>query len=152
MSSQTVLSLGRRNPVIRVAVMVVAVVLVAASLGICADGDPSADAHAVPAIDGNIGPCSLEFTVTDASNAPVYNARIRVHIAYRFLSAHKLDLEVGTNVDGKARISGLPEKVKETLQFKVSQADRYGETFWNPSEGCTAKRAIVLKAEDKSGP
>ena len=105
----------------------------------------------MPAIDGNIGPCSVEFTVTDASNAPVYNARIRVHIAYRFLSAHKLDLEVGTNVDGKARVNGLPEKVKEALHFKASQADRSGESFYNPAEGCTAKRAIVLKAEDKSG-
>jgi hypothetical protein len=150
MSGQTVLNLGRRNPVIRIAFMVGAVVLLTASLGICADNDPTADAHAVPAIDGNIGPCSVEFTVTDAGNAAVYNARIRVHIAYRFLSAHKLDLEVGTNVDGKARVSGLPEKVKEALQFKASQADRYGETFWNPAEGCTAKRAIVLKAEDKS--
>ena len=144
-------SLGRRNSVIRVAVMVVSAALMGGSLGFCADGGTTADAHAVPAIDGNIGPCSVEFTVTDATNAPVYDARIRVHIAYRFLNAHKLDLEVGTNVDGKARVSGLPEKVKETLHFKASQADRYGETFYNPAEGCTAKRAIVLKAEDKSG-
>jgi hypothetical protein len=121
------------------------------SLGFCADGETTADAHAVPVIDGNIGPCSVEFTVTDASNAPVYDAKIRVHIAYRFLSAHKLDLEVGTNVDGRARVSGLPEKVKEALHFKASQADRYGDTFYDPAEGCTAKRAIVVKAEDKSG-
>lgn len=151
MSSRTGMSLGRRNSGIRVAVMVVSVVLMGGSLGFCADGESSPDAHTVPAIDGNIGPCSVEFTVTDATNAPVYDAKIRVHIAYRFLSAHKLDLEVGTNVDGKARVSGLPEKVKEALHFKASQADRYGETFYNPAEGCTAKRAIVLKAEDKSG-
>jgi hypothetical protein len=151
MNSRTVVSFGRRNLVIRVAVMLVSVVLLGGSLLFCADGETTADAHAVPAIDGNIGPCSVEFTVTDASNAPVYNARIRVHIAYRFLSAHKLDLEVGTNVDGKARVNGLPEKVKEPLHFKASQADRSGEAFYDPAEGCTAKRAIGLKAEDKSG-
>jgi hypothetical protein len=151
MSTRTRVSLGRRSSAIGIAAVLVSLVLLGGILGFCADGETTADAHAVPLIDGNIGPCSVEFTVTDASNAPVYDAKIRVHIAYRFLSAHKLDLEVGTNVDGRARVSGLPEKVKEALHFKASQADRYGETFYNPAEGCTAKRAIVLKAEDRTG-
>src|ERR1019366_8899394 len=34
------------------------------------------DPHSVPVIDGGIGSCSADFTVTDATNAPVYAAKI----------------------------------------------------------------------------
>jgi hypothetical protein len=42
------------------------------------------DPHQVPVMDGEAGPCSIAFTVTDSKGAPVYDARIRVHIAYGF--------------------------------------------------------------------
>ena len=57
------------------------------------------DPHSVPVVDGGIGQCSADFTVTDAEGAPVYAAKIKVHIAYGFMYARKLDLEVGTNAD-----------------------------------------------------
>jgi len=75
-----------------------------------AQAAPPVDPKTIPVIDGGIGPCSADFTVTDSKGAPVYDAQVRVHVAYRFLSAHKLDLEVGTNAAGKARFTGLPEK------------------------------------------
>jgi hypothetical protein len=42
------------------------------------------DPKTVPVIDAGIGPCSAEFTVNDASGAPVYDAsprpdRLRIH-------------------------------------------------------------------------
>jgi len=110
-----------------------------------------ADPHAIPAVDGAIGSCSVDFTVKDGADAPVYNAKIRVHIAYGFLNAHKLDLEVGTNVDGKARFTGLPSKVKQPLFFDVSEGDRNGNASYDPADNCKAERSVVLVKGKKDG-
>jgi hypothetical protein len=96
-------------------------------------------------IDGGIGPCSADFTVTDATGAPVYDAKIRVHIAYRFMNAHKLDLEVGTNAAGKARFTGLPEKTRQGLVFHVSEGSREGSVFDDPAKACKATFTIALE-------
>jgi hypothetical protein len=105
----------------------------------------SADPKSVPMIDGGIGPCSADFTITDATGAPVYNAKVRVHIAYRFLNAHKLDLEVGTNSEGKARFTGLPEKTKQGLFFHASEGGREGSAFDDPAKTCKASLTIALE-------
>jgi hypothetical protein len=105
---------------------------------------PPLDPKTVPVIDGGIGPCSAEFTVTDATGAPVYDAKIRVHIAYRFMSLHKLDLEVGTNAAGKARFTGLPDRTKQDLSFRASQGDREGSALDDPAKTCKAEFTIKL--------
>ena len=105
-------------------------------------GASAADAHTVPAVDGGIGSCSAEFTVKDQAGSPVYDSKVRVHIAYGIF--HKLDLEVGTNIDGKARFTGLPNRVKQPLLFRVSQGDREGSAVFDPAEGCQAERAVVI--------
>ncbi len=106
--------------------------------------DSSADPKSIPVIDGGIGPCSADFTVTDATGAPVYDAKVRVHIAYRFMNAHKLDLEVGTNAAGKARFTGLPEKTKQGLVFHASEGGREGSAFDDPAKTCKADLTIAL--------
>jgi len=103
------------------------------------------DPHSVPVIDGGIGPCSADFTITDADNKPVYAAKIKVHIAYGFMYARKLDLEVGTNADGKARFTGLPDRVKRGLFFEASEGDRVGNAFQDPGANCQAKLEITLR-------
>jgi hypothetical protein len=103
------------------------------------------DPNTIPVIDGGIGPCSADFTVIDSSQAPVYDAKIRVHIAYRFMSLHKLDLEVGTNAAGKARFIGLPDKTKEGLFFRASEGAREGSAFDDPAKTCKAKFTITLE-------
>lgn len=102
----------------------------------------AADAHTVPAVDGGIGPCSADFTVKDETNAPVYDSKIRVHIAYGLF--HKLDLEVGTNIDGKARFTGLPNRVKQPLQFRASQGDREGSATYDPAVSCRGVQTITI--------
>jgi hypothetical protein len=109
----------------------------------------SADPKSVPVIDGGIGPCSADFTITDATGAPIYAATIRVHIAYRFLNAHKLDLEVGTNAAGKARFTGLPEKTKQGLFFHASEGDREGSAFDDPARTCKAELTIALERKSQ---
>lgn len=106
---------------------------------------PFPDPKSIPVVDGAIGPCSADFTITDAAGAPVYAAKINVHIAYGFMSTHKLDLEVGTNADGKARFTGLPNHLKRGLFFQASEADRTAEAFDDPAVTCKAQFTLTLR-------
>jgi hypothetical protein len=103
------------------------------------------DPKSVPVIDGAIGACSVDFTVTDPDGAPVYNANIKVHIAYGFMYLHKLDLQVGTNADGKARFTGLPERTKRGLFFEASAGDRTAEAFDDPATTCKNQFTVTLR-------
>ncbi len=107
--------------------------------------NPGVDPHAVPVIDGAIGPCSADFTITDAAGAPVYAAQIKVHIAYGFMNLHKLDLQLGTNIDGKARFIGLPDRLKHGLLFHASEGDRTGEAFDDPANTCKNQFTVALR-------
>jgi hypothetical protein len=110
-----------------------------------APANPTPDPHSVPTLDGGLGPCTADFVITDASGTPVYNAKVKVHIAYGFMNVRKLDLEVDTNVDGKARFTGLPDRLKHGIYFRASEGDRTGEAFDNPSETCKQQLVIVLR-------
>ena len=103
------------------------------------------DPKEVPIVDGGVGDCSADFTVNDPAGAPVYAAKIKVHIAYGFMYARKLDLEVGTNVDGKARFTGIPARVKNGLFFEASEADRTASAFDDPATTCKAQFTLVLR-------
>jgi hypothetical protein len=130
-----------RRPIVISATLLLAI-LSASTLP--AQTTPPVDPNTVPVIDGGIGPCSADFTINDSNGAPVYNAKIQVHIAYRFMNFHKLDLEAGTNAAGKARFTGLPDKPKQGLFFRASQADREGSAFDDPAKTCKADFTIVL--------
>lgn len=108
-----------------------------------------ADPKAMSAIDGGLGSCTTDFTINDAAGAPVYDAKIRVHIAYGFMSLHKLDLEVGTNAAGKARFTGLPDKSKQGLFFQASAAGREGSAFVDPANTCKAELTIALHTKSQ---
>lgn len=104
------------------------------------------DPHSIPAVDAGIGSCTADFTVTDTDSKPVYNAQIKVHINYGFAGWHKLDLQVGTNADGKARFTGLPNRLKKGgLFFQASQSDRTGDAFDDPSKTCQAQFPVTLR-------
>jgi hypothetical protein len=107
------------------------------------------DPHEVPVMDGEAGPCSIAFTVTDVKGAPVYDARIRVHIAYGFAGVRRLDLEAATNVDGKTQFKGLPEKIKGgTLIFRASQGKRDGSAVYDPAKKCGGQQSSIVLTED----
>jgi hypothetical protein len=118
--------------------------------GIAQDANPSnaqSAASAIPSIDGGIGPCTADFTVVDDSNKPVYAAKINVHIAYGFMNVRKLDLQLGTNVDGKAKFVGLPDRIKHGIYFHASEGDRSGEAFDDPSNTCKAQFQITIRKQ-----
>jgi hypothetical protein len=99
----------------------------------------------IPATDGGSGPCSVEFTVTDSDAKPVYAARIDVHLAYGFAGAHKLDMGVYTNAQGKARFTGIPARVrKPPIEFRAKKDDLIGLATMDPATECQAKHDIML--------
>jgi hypothetical protein len=103
------------------------------------------DPKSIPVIDGAIGACSVDFTVTDPDGAPVYAATIKVHIAYGFMYLRKLDLQVGTNADGKARFTGLPARTKNGLFFEASSGDRTAQAFNDPATTCKNQFTVTLR-------
>jgi len=125
----------------------VILLLVVGSLPGLAQQNP--DPHQVPVMDGEAGPCSVGFTVTDAKGAPVYDARIKVHIAYGFAGVRRLDLEAATNVDGKTQFKGLPEKVKGgVLTFRGAQGKREGSATYDPAKNCTEQQSSIVLNEN----
>lgn len=99
----------------------------------------------IPVTDGGSGPCSVDLTVTDADAKPVYAARIDVHMAYGFAGAHKLDMGIYTNAQGKARFTGIPAKVrKPPIEFHAKKDDLVGVATMEPATECQAKRDIVM--------
>jgi hypothetical protein len=99
----------------------------------------------IPVTDGTSGPCSIEFSVTDSDGKPVYAARIDVHLAYGAFGAHKLDMGVYTNAQGKARFTGLPAKVrKPPVEFNAKKDDLVGVATMDPATECQAKHDIVM--------
>jgi hypothetical protein len=103
------------------------------------------DPHSIPAVDAGIGQCSADFTITDTDNKPIYAAKVKVHISYGFAGARKLDLEVGTNVDGKARFTTLPDRLKHGLFFEASEGERTGNAFDDVNKTCQAQFTIALR-------
>jgi hypothetical protein len=109
------------------------------------------DPHQIPVMDGEAGPCSVSFTVTDEKGAPVYDARIRVKMRYGFAGVKHLDLEAATNVDGKTQIKGLPQKVKDgILYFHGTQGKREGSATYDPAKNCGGINSSIVLKEDKS--
>jgi hypothetical protein len=99
----------------------------------------------VPVIDGGAGSCELQVTVTTADEKPVYDAKVKVHIAYGFGGFHKLDLEAGTNAEGKVKFTGLPPRVRRPpLEFQASKDQLVGVLKYDPATECHAQHAIKL--------
>jgi hypothetical protein len=113
---------------------------------------PAPDPHAVPTLDGGIGSCAADLTVEDSAGAPIYLAKINVHIAYGFLNKRRLDLELSTNVDGRARFTGLPDRLKHGIYFRASSNGRSGEAFDDPANTCKAQFTITLQPQASAPP
>jgi hypothetical protein len=64
----------------------------------------------------------------------------------------RLDLEAGTNSDGKVKFAGIPARVERPpLEFHASKDEIAGIVAVDPSTECQAKHDITLeksKAQD----
>jgi hypothetical protein len=100
----------------------------------------------VPTVDGGLGPCTADFTVTDLTTKPLYNAKIDVQIKHGFLGLRKTSLEVGTNSEGKARITGLPTKArKSALEFRVRYGGETRYRLHDPDMNCHIHFPVVFE-------
>ncbi|MBZ5567217.1 MAG: hypothetical protein LAN64_05115 [Acidobacteriia bacterium] len=98
----------------------------------------------VPQLSADIGPCWVEFTVSDAAKKPVYLAKIRTIIRYGFLSKRKTELELSTDADGKGKFTGLPQEVKKPIQFTVSYKGQSKTVTHDPGTNCHAAVEVEL--------
>jgi len=106
----------------------------------------------VASVNAELGPCSANFQVNDENGKPLYNAKIHVLLRYGFMNKRKIDLEVGTNSEGKARVTGLPQELKRTPVFRVSYGNKWRSVQYDPATNCHANYTIALgKPEPPAG-
>jgi len=87
----------------------------------------------------------MELTVLGPDGKPVYDATVKVHISYGFAGAHRLDLQAGTNVDGKLKFTGIPARVhRPPLEFNATKGDLQGTISNDPSDQCQAEQNLTL--------
>jgi hypothetical protein len=123
-----------------------AVAVLALTLMWAAMAPASQQSVPIPQVNGNLGPCTVDFTVSEKADQPLFNAEISVRIAYGFMGVKKMDLKVGTNNEGRARFVGLPEKVrKPPLQFVVRAKGLTKTVDYWPSVKCQARYSVVME-------
>ena len=104
----------------------------------------SARAADVPQISADIGPCWVDFTVTDAAKKPVYLAKIQTVIRYGFMSKRKVELELSTDANGKGKFTGLPHEVKKPIEFTVTYKDQTKTVTHDPGTNCHQTMEVEL--------
>jgi hypothetical protein len=97
-----------------------------------------------PQISADVGPCWVDFTVTDAAHKPVYLAKIHTTIRYGFLNKRKTELELQTDTNGKGKFTGLPHEVKKPIEFDVTYKDQSKTVTHDPATNCHASMEVEL--------
>lgn len=113
------------------------------ALGLALSGVAGAAAAGTPVLDAEAGPCALAITVSDPENRPVYAAKIRVTVRYGFMGLRKTSLEIHTDTEGKALLTGLPETPKGRLEFEVTSGRFSTIVSTYPSSRCGEDRLNV---------
>lgn len=102
------------------------------------------DQKDIPSVDGGVGACTADFTVHDDASKPIYNAKINVTLHYGFMNLRKTELQVGTNSDGKARFTGLPNFPKKPLEFTIASGTVSKTITDDPSNNCNGTFDVTL--------
>jgi len=132
-----------------------AVILLAGSFLIAAQTQQPAQPQQpdeIPVTDAQAGLCLIDLTVTGPDAQPIFAARINYQTAYGFMGAHKLDMTVYTNAQGKARFTGIPARVrKPPIEFHADKSGMVGVATMDPASECQARHDIVMaKAKPQS--
>ena len=120
--------------------MLLAILLLTAAAG----GQEPASKPELSIIDAKLGTCSADFTIKDADGKAVYAAMVHVRIRYGFMGLKRMDLEVGTNSDGRARVAGLPLD-KRPLAYDVAKGDKKATANQDQTTSCRAVYELSLK-------
>ena len=103
-----------------------------------------ADSQEVPVVDAGLGSCRADFLVKDGAGKPIFNAKVSLTIKYGFWSKRKTQVEVGTNSDGKARVTGLPNLPKKPLEFSIKSGTVSTTVTDDPETNCNAVFNVTL--------
>lgn len=95
-------------------------------------------------IDGGVGACTADFTVLDGDKKPIYDAKISVELRYGFLNKRKTDLQIGTDSNGKAQFTGLPNFPKKPLEFHIKTGTVAKTVTDDPEAKCNATFDVVF--------
>lgn len=110
-------------------------IIAASAAGFAQESTKKTD-NDIPVISGDLGSCSADFTVTTTNSKPIYKAKVTVELRSGFGGFHRTSLEIYTNVDGKARVEGLPSKSKKALSFDVSYEGRGTSVVVDTAQKC----------------
>jgi hypothetical protein len=105
----------------------------------------TAEAVAPAEISADLGTCSALITVTGIDSKPVYAAKINTHIQYGLFGVKKLDLEAYTGVDGKVKITSLPEVLKKPIYIHISKGEKEEIVEFKPNVHCRANFNVQLR-------
>jgi hypothetical protein len=105
----------------------------------------------VPSVSADLGPCSARFTVTDGTK-PLYDAKIRTRIKYGAFGIRKLDLEVGTDSNGKAAVVKLPDLARQPIIFEIANGDISRTVIFDPAQKCDAAYDVALRKPTTPAP
>ena len=98
----------------------------------------------LPVLKARLGGCSADFIVKSADGTPVYLALVHVQVRYGTMGIKRMDLEVGTNSEGTARIEGLPDKARP-MTYDVQKDDKKAVVNQDVAKSCQAKLEVTLK-------
>ena len=82
--------------------------------------------------------------VSDGNGKAVYLATIHARIRYGAFSVKRMDVEVSTNDQGKARIEGLPSKAKPIV-YDIEKDGTKATAQQDVATGCLASLPVTLK-------
>jgi hypothetical protein len=123
--------------------MIIAAIAFAAA-GLVQQPVAEAPEAALAVISARLGGCTADFTVKDADGEPIYAATVHVRIRYGFLGIKRMDLEVGTDSAGRARVEGLPDTVKP-LTFDIQKDEMEATVEQTHLSDCQATYEVSLE-------
>ena len=98
----------------------------------------------LPVLDARLGACTADFTVKGPDGTPVYLALVHVRVRYGALGVKRMDLEVGTNSEGKARVKGLPDEAR-LMTWDITKDDKKTVVDQDVKKTCQGKFDVTLK-------
>ena len=122
--------------------MLIATLALAAS--VLAQQPSAAAPQEIPLLKAGLGACSADFTVKNADGTPAYLAAIHVRVRYGMMHVKRMDLEVGANVEGKARIEGLPNKAP-VLAYTIERAGAKASVQQDLKSACHSTFDVALR-------
>jgi hypothetical protein len=95
-------------------------------------------------ISADLGPCSALLIVTNSDSKPIYGAKITTRIQHGPFGVKKLDLEAYSAVDGRLKITNLPETLKKPIYIHIAKDDRQEVEEFKPDLQCHATFKVQL--------